>query len=86
MLEMEFPFSPIIIPLFCFPKMLTCESAYTNTVKDFLIIFKDFRNYDFHVLAARVHCHAGNKKKTKLPIKRVANSTGDCSCHAVRHI
>jgi hypothetical protein len=49
MLETEFPFSSIIIPLSWFPKMLTCESAYTNTMKDFIVIFIDIRNYGFQV-------------------------------------
>jgi len=49
MLEMEFPFSSIIITLPWFPKMFTCESAYTNTMKHFLIIFIDIPNYGFQV-------------------------------------
>jgi hypothetical protein len=37
-------------------------------------------------LAAGVNCHARNKKKATLPIKRAASSTGHCSCHVVSHI
>ena len=86
MFELKFPFSTIIIPLAWVPKMMSCESAYTNTMKDFhIFLFRDIINYGFQVFGRQSALSCLEKKAT-LPIKIVASPTSHCSYHIVSHV
>jgi hypothetical protein len=63
MLELNFPFSPIIIPLTLFPKMMIFESAYTNTIKHFHIFLKIFKIMFFNFFGRQSALSCLKKKK-----------------------